>query len=249
MIQEILKIQENKPLTEDVWLMKLGGNVDLSPIPGQFVNVSLPGFFLRRPFSVCDYCDGSIVIIYKILGQGTLFMSRLVPGKCLDVLYYLGNGFDSSNSMISPLLVAGGVGIPPIYHLTRFLIDEGKHPELLLGFNSNKDIFFLDEFRALGVDVTVCTADGSFGIQGFVTDGLTTVKDYTYVYACGPNGMLERLDQLVLTDGQFSLEARMGCGFGACMGCSIQTFSGPKRVCRDGPVFERKELLWRKGMS
>lgn len=237
-------ILENRPLAGDVWQMALGGDCAAITAPGQFIDLRLDGFFLRRPISVCDWTDRSVTIVYKILGQGTQAMTALEPGTALDVLTGLGNGFDTAQSGAAPLLVGGGVGLPPMYGLCRALTAQGKHPAVVLGFNRAEDVFFLDEFKALGVTPTVCTVDGGMGIKGLVTDGMARLDGYTYLYACGPTAMLRGVDALARTGGQYSLEARMGCGFGACMGCTIPTRSGPRRVCREGPVFDREELIW-----
>ncbi len=244
MKQGIFTVEENRPLTGDVYEMTLLGDCTAFTGPGQFLNIRLEGKFLRRPISVCSYEPERVTILYKILGSGTAEMTGLRPGDRLDVLTGLGNGFDTAQSGPAPLLVAGGVGLPPIYSLCRALLAEGKRPTVILGFNRAADIFYLDKFEALGLAPLLCTADGSAGQKGLVTDGMAGLDDYTYLYACGPTAMLRGIDALARTGGQYSLEARMGCGFGACMGCTIETRSGPRRVCRDGPIFDREELLW-----
>ena len=237
-------ISENRPLTADVYKLVLAGDTSACAAPGQFIDVRLPGRFLRRPISVCDWDSGSITVLYKLLGGGTELLSTLPAGTELDVLTGLGNGYDTSVSGARPLLAGGGVGIPPLYRLAKDLLAEGKRPVALLGFNRKEDMFYTEEFAALGAGVVVTTADGSAGISGFVTDGLAAAGEYTYVYACGPTPMLRALDGCVTGSAQYSFEERMGCGFGACVGCTTRTKSGYKRVCRDGPVFRREEILW-----
>jgi len=222
--------------------MRLRGDTSGITRPGQFVNIRLDGKYLRRPISVCDYTDGILTIIYKVVGAGTCQMSELPVGSMLDILCGLGNGYDTSVSGGQPLLVGGGVGVPPMYRLAKALVAEGKRPHVILGFNTRSEVFFEDEFRQAGCEVSVTTADGSYGIRGFVTDALPV--EYTHFYACGPMPMLRALYAAAETDGQMSFEERMGCGFGVCMGCSMQTKNGPKRVCKDGPVFYKSELIW-----
>lgn len=241
MQQEQFTILENQPLTASVFRMVLAGNAGEIRKPGQFVEVRLPGFFLRRPISVCDWQDNRLTLIYKVAGQGTQAMTAMAPGTPLDVLTGLGNGYDLSPAGQNPVLVGGGVGVPPLYALCKALLAEGKSPAVVLGFNTKDEVFYQREFQALGVPATVTTVDGSQGIPGFVTAGLP--QDYTYVYACGPLPMLRAVNAEAKTPGQFSMEERMGCGFGACMGCTIQTKHGPKRVCKDGPVFLREEVM------
>ena len=244
MKQSVYTIRENVNLAPDVWRMVLEGDTSVCTAPGQFLNIRLAGHFLRRPISVCDWDDTAITIIYKILGQGTEEMTHLAPGTELDILTGLGNGFSTEKSGERPLVIGGGVGIPPMYNLTKKLISEGKKPVVILGFNRKEDMFYTAEFEALGAKVLVATADGSFGIPGFVTDAVKTVSDYTYFFTCGPLPMLEALDKVVKTSGQYSFEERMGCGFGACMGCTCKTKYGNKRICKDGPVLEREEVVW-----
>ena len=241
MQQEQFTILENQPLTASVFRMVLAGNAGEIRKPGQFVEVRLPGFFLRRPISVCDWQDNRLTLIYKVAGQGTQAMTAMAPGTPLDVLTGLGNGYDLSPAGQNPVLVGGGVGVPPLYALCKALLAEGKSPAVVLGFNTKDEVFYQRELQALGGPVTVTTVDGSQGIPGFVTAGLP--QDYTYVYACGPLPMLRAVNAEAKTPGQFSMEERMGCGFGACMGCTIQTKHGPKRVCKDGPVFLREEVM------
>ena len=210
---------------------------------GQFVNLKLSGFFLRRPISVCDWSDGELTLIYKVLGHGTEAMTGMAPGTELDVLTGLGNGYDVSRSGEHPLLVGGGVGIPPLYGLAKRLTAQGKRVTAVLGFNRESEIFLAEEFRALGAEVIIATADGSAGTCGLVTDGMEGVN-YTHLYTCGPEAMLHAVWQRCRTDGQFSFEERMGCGFGACMGCTCRTKYGHKRICKDGPVLRREEIVW-----
>ena len=243
MKQVILTVRENEPIAKNVWRMTLAGDVSDVSRPGQFVNLKLDGFYLRRPLSVYDKRDGTLTVIYKTVGDGTRALSTYRTGKEIDCLVGLGNGYDTAPSGDRPLLVGGGVGVPPLYWLARTLIAEGKTVTAILGFNTKDEVFAEEEFRALGARVTVTTADGSYGQKGFVTDALSGL-DYTYFYTCGPEPMLRALNRATKTDGQFSFERRMGCGFGACMGCSCKTITGYKRICREGPVLERKEILW-----
>ena len=242
MNQQNLTVLSNVPLTDTVFEMKLRGDMSVFSSPGQFVNIRLDGFYLRRPISVCDIEGDVLTILYKVVGHGTEAMSKLGAGTSLDVLCGLGNGYDLSKSGPRPLLVGGGVGIPPIYLTAKRLIAEGKRVRAVLGFNREDEIFYADRFRALGAEVTVTTADGSYGVRGFVTDALP--EDCTYFYACGPEPMLKAVYRATEISGQFSFEARMGCGFGACMGCSCKTITGYKRICREGPVLEKEEILW-----
>ena len=243
MKQEIFKIKSQQTIANDVVKMVLEGNTDGITASGQFVNIKLDGFYLRRPISVCDYDENSLTLIYKIVGEGTLAMSKYEKGTELDVLTGLGNGYDLSKSGDAPLLIGGGVGVPPMYNLCKKLVAEGKNPTVILGFNSKCDVFYEDEFAALGAKVLVTTADGSYGIKGFVTDAMDGL-DYTYFYTCGPEPMFKAVYNASKTSGQFSFEERMGCGFGACMGCSCKTKYGNKRICKDGPVLEKEEIIW-----
>ncbi len=243
MKQSIFTIQKNIALTDSVYKMILQGDTSDATNCGQFVNIKLDGLFLRRPISVCD-CEGDLLtIIYKVVGKGTEQMSEMRPGEPLDILTGLGNGYDTSLSGETPLLLGGGVGVPPMYMLCKKLIGEGKKVSVVLGFNTKSEIFYEDEFRTLGADVTVTTADGSYGIKGFVTDAMKDIK-YSYFYTCGPEPMLKAVYRASTTSGQFSFEERMGCGFGACMGCSCKTITGYKRICKDGPVMKKEEILW-----
>ena len=242
MKQSFFEITQNIPLTKNVYRMKLRGDTSEVTAAGQFINIKLDGFYLRRPISVCD-CDADVItIIYKVVGKGTEKMSRMQGGK-LDVLTGLGNGYDTSVSGSTPLLLGGGVGVPPLYLLAKHLIAEGKKVSVILGFNTKDEVFYKAEFEALGADVTVTTVDGSFGVKGFVTDAAAD-KDYSYYYTCGPEPMLKAIYGSLKTSGQLSFEERMGCGFGACMGCSCETKYGNKRICKDGPVLEREEIIW-----
>ena len=243
MKQSIFKIIENTQLTATVFKMKLQGDVSEITSPGQFVNIKLQGLFLRRPISVCDSENGILTLIYKVVGKGTQQMSEMTEGEELDVLTGLGNGYNTEISGEKPVLLGGGVGVPPLYMLAKKLIAEGKKVTVILGFNTKEEIFCEEDFKALGANVVVATADGSYGVKGFVTDALKDV-DYTYFYTCGPEPMLKALYKATSTSGQFSFEERMGCGFGACMGCSCKTITGYKRICKDGPVLEKEEILW-----
>ena len=234
------RIVENVPLAPAVYRLILAGDTKSLTAPGQFVQLRLPGFYLRRPISVCDWDKKSLTLIYKVVGQGTDALSRMKPGETLDALIGLGNGFDVTEADNYPLVIGGGVGAPPLYGLTKALLAAGKKPTVILGFNTEKEAFLLDEFRSLGVETILTTADGSAGLRGFVTDAM---PEGAYVCACGPEPMLKAVHRLA-SGGQFSFEARMGCGFGACMGCSCQTVAGPKRICKEGPVLRREEILW-----
>ena len=236
-------IIENAPLTSAVYKMKLRGDVSDITSSGQFVNIKLDGFYLRRPISVCDCEDGILTLIYKVVGKGTEKMSEMALGTELNILTGLGNGYNTDLSGDKPVLLGGGVGVPPLYMLCKKLIAQGKKVTVILGFNTAEEIFCEDDFKALGAEVIVATADGSYGVKGFVTDALKDV-DYTYFYTCGPEPMLKALYKATATSGQFSFEERMGCGFGACMGCSCKTVTGYKRICKDGPVLEKEEILW-----
>lgn len=242
MKQLIFEITENVPLTKNVFRMRLSG--DTSDITcGQFVNIKLDGFFLRRPISVCDSEDGVLTLIYKVVGQGTEYMSKMLAGEKLDILTGLGNGYNTQKSGNAPLLVGGGVGVPPLYKLAKNLINMGKEVTVILGFNTKDEVFYEDEFKALGAKVLVTTVDGSYGTQGFVTDAMKELS-YTYFYSCGPEPMLKALYKASKTSGEMSFEERMGCGFGACMGCSCKTVSGNKRICKEGPVLTKEDLIW-----
>ncbi len=243
MKQSIFEVKANTKIAENTYKMVLGGDCSGITASGQFVNIKLDGFFLRRPISVCDYNDNELTLIYKVVGKGTEYMAELGAGEKLDILTGLGNGYDLSKSGNEPVLIGGGAGVPPMYNLCRKLVAEGKKPQVILGFNKENELFFENEFKALGAEVTVTTADGSYGIKGFVTDALKNMK-YTYIYSCGPEPMLKAIYNTAETSGQLSFEERMGCGFGACMGCSCATKYGNKRICKDGPVLEMEEIIW-----
>ena len=242
MKQSIFEILSNEALTDSVYKMVLGGDTSAITASGQFVNIQLDGLFLRRPISVCDYDEKTLTIIYKVVGKGTEAMSRMVSGK-LDILTGLGNGYDLSVSGENPVLIGGGVGVPPMYNLAKKLLEQGKKVTVILGFNTKNEIFYEEEFKMLGCTVLVTTVDGSYGIKGFVTDALKDVP-YTYFYTCGPEPMLKAIYKASATSGQMSFEERMGCGFGACMGCSCKTLTGYKRICKDGPVMRKEEIAW-----
>ena len=238
------QIIENARIAPNVYLLDLAGDTSMIKAPGQFCQVQLPGLYLRRPISICDWDENGMTLIYKVVGQGTEALSKMETGAVLDILNGLGNGYDVDACGDRPLVIGGGVGTPPLYGLTKALLRAGKQPQVILGFNTYEEIFLLDEFEDLDVPVTVTTADGSFGVKGFVTDVLQPA-DSRYIFACGPLPMLKAVyHKSGCLTGQYSLEERMACGFGACMGCSIQTANGPKRVCKDGPVFRKEELLW-----
>ncbi len=242
MKQGFFEITENVPLTENVYKMVLRGDVSAITAPGQFVNIQLDGLYLRRPISVCDVSGDCLIIIYKVVGKGTAKLSQMQRGS-LDLLTGLGNGYDLSCAGDRPVLLGGGVGVPPMYLLAKRLLAEGKQVQVILGFNTQKEVFYEKEFRELGAQVTVTTVDGSYGTQGFVTDVLKDM-DYTYFYTCGPEPMLKAVYRASQTSGQMSFEKRMGCGFGACMGCSCKTITGYKRICKEGPVMRKEEILW-----
>ena len=238
------KVLQNSQIAKDVFKMILEGNTSAILNCGQFINIELDGLYLRRPISICDYNENTITIIYKVVGEGTEKMSNLAKGQELDVLVGLGNGFNINCTGETPLIIGGGVGTPPLYRLCKNLLQKGKKPTVVLGFASKEDVFYEEEFKNLGVDVYISTVDGSYGTKGFVTDIIKDLKDYTYFYACGPMPMLKAISKEIQVDGQLSLEERMGCGFGACMGCTIKTKNGYKRVCKEGPVFRKEELIW-----
>ena len=234
-------VLSNEPLTADVYKIVLEGDTQYITAPGQFVNIAITGKYLRRPISVCDYDDNTLTLLYKVVGEGTKIMSAMVQGQVLDVLTGLGNGYDITKST-KPLLLGGGVGVPPLYNLAKKLIANGQRPVAVLGFNTKDEVFYEQEFKALGCDTIVATADGSYGVKGFVTDALP--DDYDYFYTCGPLPMLKAVYNATDVSGQFSFEERMGCGFGACMGCSCKTKYGSKRICKDGPVLVKEEIIW-----
>jgi len=242
MKQGLFEIIENVPLTDSVYKMTLQGDTSAITASGQFVNILLEGLYLRRPISVCDVVGDKLTIIYKVVGKGTKQMSQMTSGK-LDVLTGLGNGYDLSLSGDKPVLLGGGVGVPPMYLLAKQLIAQGKQVKVILGFNTKAEVFYEEAFKTLGASVTVTTVDGSYGMKGFVTDALKEM-DYTYFYTCGPEPMLKAVYKASNTSGQMSFEKRMGCGFGACMGCSCKTLTGYKRICKEGPVMKKEEILW-----
>ena len=239
MKQLTFEIKSNEQIAKNVYRMQLAGDT-AGILPGQFVNIRVQGQFLRRPISVCNITDNVLTIIYKVVGVGTEAMSHLPIGTQLDVLTVLGNGYDLTKAGDAPLLVGGGVGVPPMYMLARQLREAGKKVRVILGFNTKDEVFYEEEFRTLGCDVTVTTVDGSHGVKGFVTNALDGKQ--SYYYTCGPLPMIKALLQAAGTNGEVSMEERMGCGFGACMGCTIQTTQGPKRVCKEGPVFPAEIL-------
>ena len=242
MKQGIFKISSNQKLTDNVYKMVLVGDTSDITACGQFINIQLDGLYLRRPISVCDCDETAVTIIYKVVGHGTEQMSKMVVGDTLDVLTGLGNGYDLSLSGNAPVLLGGGVGVPPLYMLAKNLVAQGKKVSVVLGFNTQSEVFYEQEFKDLGCDVTVTTVDGSYGVKGFVTNAYP--NDYTYFYTCGPEPMLKAIYKTSKTSGQLSFEERMGCGFGACMGCSCKTIAGYKRICKDGPVMQKEEILW-----
>lgn len=235
------QIIENTQIAPGVFLLDLAGDTSMIKAPGQFCQIQIPGFYLRRPISICDWDADGMTLIYKAVGQGTDALSRMAAGDVLDILNGLGNGYDLSVCGEKPLVIGGGLGVPPLYALVKALTDQGIIPTVILGFNKKEEIFFKDEFDFLGVPVILTTADGSAGKKGFVTDALP--KDFDYVFACGPLPMLRAVAK-ACSRGQMSFEERMACGFGACMGCTHETKSGPKRVCKDGPVFSVEEVIW-----
>ena len=241
MKDSIFTILSQRPLTQNVFEIKLRGDTSAITRPGQFVNLRLDGLYLRRPISVCDLEGDTLTLIYKVVGQGTAQLSEMAPGQTLPILSGLGNGYDTALAGDKPLLIGGGVGVPPLYLLAKRLRAAGKAVTVILGFNTAAEIFYEDQFRALGCEVRLTTVDGSRGVKGFVTDALP--EDYTHVYTCGPEPMLRAVYRTI-RGGSFSFEKRMGCGFGACMGCSCKTITGNKRICKEGPVLQKEEILW-----
>ena len=238
----VFKIKDNKKIAKNVFEIKLEGNTDAITKSGQFVNIQLDGLYLRRPISVCDYSKNSLTLVYKVVGKGTEQLSKMEKGD-LDVLVGLGNGYDTELSGKEPVLIGGGVGVPPLFNLCKKLLAEGKKPSVILGFNTKDEIFYEEEFKKLGINVYVTTVNGEYGIKGFVTDALKNIN-YTYFYTCGPEPMLKAVYNSTTTSGQLSFEERMGCGFGACMGCTCKTKYGNKRICKDGPVLVKEEIIW-----
>ena len=243
MTESIFTVISNEKIAKNTYKIILSGNTD-GGRPGQFVNIKIDGFFLRRPISVCDIEENTLTLIYKTVGAGTDKLSKTEKGEKLDILAFLGNGYDLSKSGEAPLLIGGGVGVPPLFLLAKKLVKEGKKPTAILGFNSADEIFLKDEFEAIGVKTFSATADGSVGTHGFVTDVMKNTDIYTYFYTCGPEPMLRAVYNESKTDGEFSFEERMGCGFGACVGCTCKTKYGNKRICRDGPVLSKEEIIW-----
>lgn len=243
MKQSIFTVLSNEKIAVNTFKTVLEGDTSAITASGQFVNIKLDGFYLRRPISVCDYDGESLTIIYKAVGKGTEYMAGLSKGDKLDILTGLGNGYDLTKSGNNPLLIGGGAGVPPMYNLCRKLLAEGKKPTVIMGFNISDEIFYEEEFKKLGVDTIVATADGSKGVKGFVTDAMKDIS-YSYIYTCGPEPMLKAIYNAAESGGQFSFEERMGCGFGACMGCSCETKYGNKRICKDGPVLDKEEIIW-----
>ena len=244
MKERLFTLERTRQLTEDVYEMLLSGDMSDITAPGQFVNIKLDGLFLRRPISVCDAEDGKLTLLYKVVGRGTEQMAEMKEGT-LDILTGLGNGYDLTVAGDKPLLIGGGVGVPPMYKLAKELIAMGKKVSVILGFNTKSEIFYEEEFKALGADVYVTTIDGSYGIKGFVTTAMENI-DFTYFYTCGPEPMLRAVCKATEKSGQLSFEERMGCGFGACMGCSCKTLTGNKRICKEGPVMKKEEIIWEK---
>lgn len=243
MKQVIYTVASNCRIARGVYRMKLTGDTSAVTSPGQFINIKIDGFFLRRPISVCDRDGNGLTVIYKTVGAGTEKLSGIKAGETLDVLTGLGNGYDISKSGDRPLLIGGGVGVPPLYWLAEKLGSQGKKISVILGFNTAEEVFLETEFKKLGAEVRITTADGSYGKKGFVTDAMSDT-DYTFFYACGPEPMFRAIEKVAETGGQYSFEERMGCGFGACMGCSCKTLTGNKRICKDGPVMNREEIIW-----
>ena len=237
-----MEVRNTERIAADVYKTVLAGDVSAISNPGQFVNVKIEGLYLRRPISVCDVTGNELTLVYKVVGKGTKKFSASEKGDAFDLLIGLGNGYDLSSSGETPLLIGGGVGVPPLYYLAKKLVEKGAKPFVALGFNRKEDAFFLGEFEALGAKVAVATADGSLGVKGFVTNVLP--EAYSYFYACGPEPMLKAVYGATKTEGEMSFEERMGCGFGACMGCTCKTIAGNKRICKDGPVLKKGEILW-----
>lgn len=244
MKEVIYEIVENVALTDNVFKMVMKGDTSAIGGSGQFVSIKLDGLYLRRPISICDYEEGMLTIIYKVVGEGTELMCGMTAGEKLNVLVGLGNGYDLSKCGDHPVLVGGGVGVPPLYKLCKMLKAENKKVSVILGFNTASEIFYEKEFADIADKIVITTVDGSYGVKGFVTNALESVGKYSYIYSCGPVPMLKALAGATECSGQYSLEERMGCGFGACMGCSCKTLLGNKRICKDGPVFVKEEIIW-----
>lgn len=244
MKKTLFEVESNQPLTKGVYIIKLLGNTSACTKAGQFVNIAIDGFFLRRPISVCDAEEGRLTLVYKLVGGGTEYMSSLRPGHKLDLLTGLGNGYSLEKIGNKPLLIGGGVGAPPLYLLAKQVIAAGKQPQVILGFNNANEIILAKEFEKLNIPVYITTIDGTEGIKGYVSDAMKCCGDFDYCCSCGPESMLKAVYYASKTDGQFSFEERMGCGFGACMGCSCKTKYGSKRICKDGPVLLKEEIIW-----
>lgn len=245
MKKSLYTMEHARQLTSDTYELVLSGDTSAIELPGEFVNIELPGKFLRRPISICNWTDTGILLLVKVVGEGTRELVRCVPGTELDVLSGLGRGFDPLLGGTNPVLVGGGIGIAPLYGLAQRMLELGIKPSIVLGFRSASDAFYVEEFARLGCPLQIATEDGSMGVKGFVTDAVRQNPDFHYVYTCGPLPMLKAVHSLPqLTDGQFSFEARMGCGFGACMGCTVPTVNGYKRVCKDGPILDKEEIVW-----
>lgn len=242
MQKQFMTIKEVRKLQKDIFLMVLSGDCKDIDRPGRFVNIKIEGLYLRRPISICDFNNDEITIIFKTVGEGTKQLSEMKPGEVLDVLIPLGNGFDISADCKNPVVIGGGIGVPPLLNLCKQLLAAGKKPAVILGFNTSEDAVLIDEFKALGVEPVITTADGSMGTKGFVTGPLADM-DFDYVFTCGPEPMLKAIWDMA-EDGQFSFEARMACGFGACMGCTCETKYGYKRICKDGPIMYKEEIIW-----
>lgn len=242
MQKQFMTIKEIRKLQKDIFLMVLSGDCKDIDRPGRFVNIKLEGLYLRRPISICDFSDDEITIIFKTVGEGTKQLSEMKPGEVLDVLIPLGNGFDISADCKNPVVIGGGIGVPPLLNLCKQLLAAGKKPAVILGFNTSEDAVLIDEFKALGIEPVITTADGSMGAKGFVTGPLADM-DFDYVFTCGPEPMLKAIWDMA-EDGQFSFEARMACGFGSCMGCTCETKYGYKRICKDGPIMYKEEIIW-----
>lgn len=243
MTESIFTIISNEKIAKNTYKMILKGTAD-GCAPGKFVNIKIDGLFLRRPISVCENDGENLTLVYKVVGEGTEKMAEMYAGEKLNVLAYLGNGYDLSKSGDAPLLIGGGVGVPPLYMCAKKLVEAGKKVTVILGFNTAEEVFYKEEFEALGTKVLVATADGSVGTKGFVTDAMKDIDSYSYFYTCGPEPMLKAVYNATTTSGQFSFEERMGCGFGACVGCTCKTKYGNKRICKDGPVLVKEEIIW-----
>lgn len=244
--RDIYKVVSNQRLTAKTMKMVLEGDTQYITCAGQFVNVAVEGKFLRRPISVCDYDEKTITLLYDVVGEGTKAMSQMEEGAMLDLLTGLGNGFSENEPMEKPILLGGGIGCAPLYNLAKKLIARGLQPVVVLGFNGEKDVVAADMFEALGVRTYVATVDGSCGTKGFVTDVLREKEvQGDYFYACGPMPMLRAVCGGLDMAGEVSLDERMACGFGVCMCCSIETKSGTKRICKEGPVFRKEDLIWK----